>query len=103
MKQLGTVLGFLNYYRQYVPEFASLMAPLNKQKKQKKLNWDLECERNFRKVKECFRRAPLRAAPIYDVNCPFKLTTDFSGKAIAAILSQEQQGQERRLEQWVGE
>ena len=96
-KQLSTFIGFASYYRMFLRDFAVLMAPLTAQKKAKQLSWSAECELNFRKLKEQFGRAPIRAAPRYDTKYPFKLTTDYSGTALAAVLSQEQGGAERMI------
>ncbi|MCP3666293.1 MAG: hypothetical protein GY696_27965, partial [Gammaproteobacteria bacterium] len=38
-----------------------------------------------------------RVPPLFDLEEPFQLTTDFSSKAISAILSQVQDGQERLI------
>ena len=96
-KQLSTFIGFASYYRMFLKDFAILMAPLTAQKKAKQLTWTAECELNFRKLKKQFGQAPIRAAPRYDTKYPFKLTTDYSGTALAAVLSQEQGGQERMI------
>ena len=97
IKQLTTFIGFINYYRLFIEGYAEMMAPLNKQRRQKKLIWDQECEDGFRALKKQFGKTPIRAAPVYDERYPFKLTTDYSGTAVAAVLSQEQQGQERMI------
>ena len=53
-KQLLTFIGFASYYRMFLREFVVLMAPLTAQKKTKQLMWLVECELNFRKLKEQF-------------------------------------------------
>ena len=52
-------------------------------------------EENFRILKLKFQGAPIRAVPDFEGTEPFELTTDFSDKAISAILSQRQGGVER--------
>ena len=47
----------------------------------------------FQALKDAFRDAPVRGYPCYD-GAPFILDTDFSAAAMAAVLSQEQDGQE---------
>ena len=96
-KQLTTLLGFTGYYRQFLKNYAQLVAPLTKQKRKPKLDWTEECEENFQELKKQFQAAPIRAVPVYDGVHPFKLTTDYSGQAIAAVLSQLQNGQERLI------
>ena len=42
-------------------------------------------------------KRPIRSYPRYDIKEPFEVTTDFSAKAVGAILSQVQNGRERFL------
>ena len=42
-------------------------------------------------------KCPIRSYPRYDIEAPFEVTTDFSAKAVGAILSQVQDGRERFL------
>ena len=53
-------------------------------------------DNSFRKLKEAFRDGPVRAYPLFqEGGQPFRLITDFSGTALSAVLSQEQDGVER--------
>ena len=53
-------------------------------------------EDSFQKLKEAFQKGPVRAYPVFkEGGLPFRLTTDFSGTALSAVLSQEQDGVER--------
>ncbi|MCP3662514.1 MAG: hypothetical protein GY696_08480 [Gammaproteobacteria bacterium] len=63
---------------------------MNAQKKLKQLNRTEEMEKELRALKQEFEDAPIQVVP-------FQLTTDFSMKAISAILSQVQDGQERLI------
>ena len=97
IKELNTMLGFFGYYRTFVKSFAELTAPMNEQKKRLKLEWTEDMEKKFRTLKEEFVKGPVRAAPQFNTDSPFQLTTDFSSVAIAAILSQVQNGTEKMI------
>jgi deoxyuridine 5'-triphosphate nucleotidohydrolase len=95
--ELNSMLGFLGYYRLFIPEYAERTADMNSQKKAVKLNWTPNMEREFEQLKAEFERAPIRAVPDFESDEPFHLTTDYSGKAVSAILSQVQGGKERLI------
>ena len=95
VKELNTVLGFLGYYRSFIPRFAELTNAMNAQKKEKTLNWTTEMDENFQTLKAEFTKKPVRSYPDYQSDQPFELSLDFSAKNVAAILSQRQHGQER--------
>ena len=96
-KQLSTLLGFLSYYRNFIPRFAELTAKMHAIKKTEKFTWTEEMEQNFKILKDQFTKHPIRSVPKFESREPFQLTTDFSSQAISAILSQDQQGQERLI------
>ena len=97
IKELNSLVGMLTYYSSFIPDFSKLMAPLNAQKKAKKIIWTEECEENFQALKKKFQQAPIRSVPNFKSGKPFKITTDWSGTAIGVVLSQEQDGQERMI------
>ena len=68
---------------------------MNSQRKEVKLVWNEELEKNFKLLKEEFSKMPVRSYPDYNSDEPFQLAVDFSKDNIAAILSQVQGGQER--------
>ena len=49
--------------------------------------WDTRCEHAFNELKKLLSEAPLLASP--DEEKPFTISTDVSGEAIGAVLSQE--------------
>ena len=53
----------------------------------KTLAWMPEMEAQLLQLKDKFRQAPIRAPPRFDLPAVFQLTTDFSSRAISAILS----------------
>ena len=97
IKQLNCLLGFMTYYRHYIPSFSSLTAPMMEQKRKKKLEWTEEMSTNLKLLKEKFLSAPVRGVPDFKSKEKFILTCDYSGKAISAILSQVQNGAERLI------
>ena len=94
-KELKQFLGFIGYYRGFIPQIADLTYEMNQMKKENKLVWTPEVQEKFETLKRSFNKAPLRSYPDYGSAKPFILDTDFSSTNLAAILSQEQDGQER--------
>ena len=97
IKSLNTFLGFTGYYRNYIPEYSFLTNEMNDQKKREKLEWTEVMQEKFEKLKEYFKKNPIRSYPRYDLPDKFILTTDFSQDNLGAILSQVQEGQERMI------
>ena len=95
VKELNTVLGFLGYYRSFIPKFSELTNTMNAQKKEKTLVWTKEMNESFEALKQEFTKMPVRSYPDYQSEEPFELALDFSAKNVAAILSQKQGGKER--------
>ena len=96
-KECASVIGFLSYYSSFIPEFSMLTAEMNAAKNKKDFKWTETMEKKFLQLKEEFKKSPIRAAPMYDSDQPFEITTDFSSTAISCILSQVQQGKERMI------
>lgn len=93
-KQTRSFLGLASYYRKFVKGFADIARPLHKIcEKKAKFVWSKECEEAFEKLKVALTQAPILAYPKCDGG-RFILDTDASDKAVGAILSQEQNGQE---------
>jgi len=90
VSDLRAHLGFLNYYRCYIPRFAELCRPLNDMLK-KDVNWKAawgEAQRTaFRELKEAMC-APGVGLHHPDLNLPFEVHTDWSIKGLSAILMQ---------------
>ena len=97
VKELNTLLGFFSYYRNFIPNFATLTASMCKQRREKVLKWTPEMTESLDLLKAEFKKAPIRAAPRFDSEEIFQLTTDYSSTAIGAVLSQVQDGQERLI------
>ncbi len=111
--QVREFLGFAGYYRRFVHRFSHMAKPLNellggspKAKKGKKKQrgredkqkppewkWEEAQQAAFDSLKNSLSTPPILAYAQYDL--PFVLYTDASGKGLGAVLSQNQDGQER--------
>ena len=56
----------------------------------KKLEWSPEIDEKFNQLKKRFEEMPLRSYPRYDIDNPFRVTTDWSQKNMAGVLSQKE-------------
>ena len=54
-------------------------------------------DKQFQQLKEKFETAPIRAVLDFESESSFELTTDYSGRAISAVLSQQQNSAERLI------
>ena len=91
-------MGLASYYRRFLPNFASIAAPLNHlTKKDTKFTtheWTEECEKAFQLFKTALCEPPILSYPQKDAGT-FILDTDASGVGIGAVLSQIQDGSEK--------
>lgn len=93
VKEVRRVLGMMSWYRKFIPNFSSLLAPLTRLTKKKvKFEWSTECEKAFQDAKDALVSAPILTCPNF--NYPFILQCDASGYGLGAVLSQEIEGQE---------
>ena len=107
ISELRTFLGKVSYYRKFIPEYAHKAAPLyhllsNDAKEQgasdgTNVQLDEECRTSFHVLRQALTTAPILAYPDFWSDKPFILDTDWSKDpgAIGAVLSQEQDGEER--------
>ena len=89
-KQLRAFLGLTSFYRQYVPNFALIAAPLTDATRKGSPNeiaWTEAHERAFETLKWHISHPPILSLP--DVTKPFILQTDASNLGIGAVLLQE--------------
>lgn len=76
------------YYRRFMPEFSSRMAPLTKLlRKTSEWTWEDQQEEAFAWAKAWLSKKPVLIYPDYTL--PFKLTTDASKTGLGAVLSQD--------------
>ena len=86
-------LGLVGYYRDHIPAFAEISAPLTdllKKGKAKHIQWSEAQERAYSLLKEYLLQEPVLKLP--DLSKPFVLRTDASGVGVVAMLLQENDG-----------
>ena len=88
--QLRSFLGTVGYYRRFIPDFAILTADMDAQRNKRALEWTLQMDRDFDKLKKLFAQSPIRAYPDFRSNAlSFVLETDWSHKGKGAVLLQK--------------
>ncbi len=96
VRDVQAFLGLVGYFRIFVKSFANRAEPLHYLlRKTTSWEWTPACQAAFDDLKQCMLKAPILAFP--DFSKPFILTTDASGYAIGAVLTQLQQGKERLI------
>lgn len=86
-------VAFCNYYRRFIPNFATITLPLNSlTKKNAEFVWSSECESSFNRLKQALISPRILQYP--DFSKQFILVTDASQLACGAVLSQNFNGQE---------
>eukprot|EP00731_Ephydatia_muelleri_P036793 Em0326g5a len=89
-------LGLTGYYRRFIPDFASLAAPLTDLTRKcapTRVSWSNECEQAFKSLKGCLCSDPVLRSPNFEKQ--FILQTNASNRGIGAVLSQcDEEGQE---------
>ena len=104
-KELMTYLGFVGYYRRFVPNFSKIARPLqlllvghvHKKKKGTSTKavpwtWTAECQEAFETLRDKLVNPPILTYP--DYSQPFALHTDASLTGLGAALYQERDGKE---------
>ena len=92
VRQVRQFMGFLSYYRAFIPGFSTLTAPLTELLKGKKteVDWTEEATEAVERTKQALFDACQRFA--WDVNRSTRVTTDASGVGIGATLEQKIEG-----------
>ncbi|XP_055605869.1 uncharacterized protein LOC129754038 [Uranotaenia lowii] len=93
--KLRRFLGIANYYRRFISDFSGITAPLSDllKTKSKVLGWSDEAEEAFNAIKERLVTAPILTSPNFDQE--FQIQTDASDVAVAGVLTQTQEGEEK--------
>ena len=84
--ELASFLGFCNYYRDLVPDFAHLSDALYKKTRVASLEWTSDLDSAFQQLKTRMLDLPLIKLP--DPSREFVLETDASKVAVGAVLKQ---------------
>ena len=89
LKAIQRFLGFVNYYRQFIPHYSTLVAPivaLTKKGANPK-SWPPQAKKAFSALKSAFATAPVLSRP--DPTKPFYLEVDASSVGAGALLMQK--------------
>ena len=94
-------LGFTNYYRKFIKDYAKVARPLNAlisgenpSKKKKVIEWNSDCQKAFEELKRLCTSAPVLAYANYKRE--FQLHTDVSELGLGGVLYQkDDQGNQR--------
>jgi hypothetical protein len=91
-KEVQAFMGFMNYFRPYILNFADIAAPLYELTGNKDFKWTPECQKAFDNLKIEVKRNIYLSFP--DPNKPFFMECDASQYGIGAILYQEDDNRE---------
>jgi RNase H-like domain found in reverse transcriptase len=87
--ELRSVFGFISYYRNFIPGYSSLTAPLTKLlKKDVKWHWGEEQDKAYKAIKQLMTEEGRVLRPI-DKDRPLILHTDWSVHGVGAVLGQK--------------
>lgn len=88
IKGIQSFLGFCNFYRRFIANFGRIARPLiNLTKKGATFDFDLNCHKAFKLLKNAMTSAPLLSH--YNPERYSRLETDASDGVVAAVLSQK--------------
>ncbi|KAK7160691.1 hypothetical protein R3I93_008376 [Phoxinus phoxinus] len=88
VKEVQCFIGFSNFYRKFIKNFSSVVAPLTALTKGggTKIHWGPEAAGAFEELKHRFTSSPILVIP--DPERPFVVEVDASEVGVGAILSQ---------------
>lgn len=87
LKDLRKLIGMGSWYRRFIPNFSTVMEPLNKLlRKNEPWKWTEEQELAFLELRTRLTTAPTLTRP--DFSLPFILQTDASAVGVGAVLTQ---------------
>jgi predicted aspartyl protease len=88
LREVRAFIGFANFYRRFIKDFASIARPLHDlTKKDTPWQWHSEQQKAFNELKRRFCEEPI--LKVYDPELPTRVEVDASGFATGGILSQK--------------
>jgi len=88
-KTLRSFLGMTSFYRRFIPDAATITAPLTSllsKETKEPLQFNPKAKLSFEKLKHCLTRHPILRLP--DINRPFVVRSDASNIGLGAVLLQ---------------
>ena len=102
MTEVWSFLGFMNYYRKFIPKYVQIARPINQlvsrenaNKKKALVDWTKKCQIAFEHLKHLCSQTPILAYANYKK--PFKLHIDSSKHGLGAVLYQKQDDNTERV------
>ncbi|XP_046141954.1 uncharacterized protein LOC123987841 [Osmia bicornis bicornis] len=94
VKNIRQFLGLCGYYRRFIKNFSKIAKPLSDlTKKEQKFEWTQQQQQAFIILRDKLCEEPILQYP--DFTKPFNITTDASGIAVGAVLSQGEIGKDQ--------
>ena len=88
MTKFRSFLGLANYYRRFILDYSKIACSLTDLlKKERKWEWDAECQATFQKLKDAITSKLVLRLP--DLELPFEVHMDESDRAIGGVSVQE--------------
>ncbi|GFR65776.1 reverse transcriptase [Elysia marginata] len=92
-KDVRSLLGLLNYYRHFIPNFAALTYPFSDllvKGSPEKVQWSTRCDDSLREIQRLLSSSPILVIPYMRKH--FIVRSDASDRGIGAVLLQEKGG-----------
>ncbi|UYV67003.1 K02A2.6-like, partial [Cordylochernes scorpioides] len=97
LKSLQCFIGFTGHFRAYIPNYATIVRPLdNLKKKDSSFMWSDKCEEAYLKLIDIITSKPILAIP--DESLPYEMSTDASYYGTGAILYQRDVNKRKSLQ-----